>query len=228
MSKRKFSSSINGKGYYIALILCAVAIGISGYLYYRNTNEPSPQLQDPTTATGMTDPSQTEDVQAVATQPQQSQPDVDTPTQPQASTVPAGKPAKTAAPVEGETIASFSMDSLSYNQTTRDWRVHNGIDIAAEAGTPVCAAADGTVYTVYEDETMGMTVVIRHDGGYTTQYASLAQEVSVAPGDTVALGQTIGCVGQTALMESAIGDHVHFSVSCNGEVVDPAQFLSQE
>ena len=120
------------------------------------------------------------------------------------------------------------MDSLSYNQTTRDWRVHNGIDIAAEAGTPVCAAADGTVYTVYEDETMGMTVVIRHDGGYTTQYASLAQEVSVAPGDTVALGQTIGCVGQTALMESAIGDHVHFSVSCNGEVVDPAQFLSQE
>ena len=227
MSKRKFSSSINGKGYYIALILCAVAIGISGYLYYRNTNEPSPQLQDPTTATAATDPSQTDNVQAVATQPQQDTPKPDVPTQPQ-STAPAGKPAKTAAPVEGETIASFSMDALSYNQTTRDWRVHNGVDIAAEAGTPVCAAADGTVYTVYEDETMGMTVVIRHDGGYTTQYASLAQEVSVASGDTVELGQTIGCVGQTALMESAIGDHVHFSVSCNGEIVDPAQFLSQE
>ena len=45
MSKNKFSGNISGKGYYIALILCAVAIGISGYLYYRNTNEPAAQQQ---------------------------------------------------------------------------------------------------------------------------------------------------------------------------------------
>ena len=61
------------------------------------------------------------------------------------------------------------MDCLSYNETTRDWRVHNGVDIAAEEGTPVMAAADGQVYTVYEDETMGTTVVIRHEDGYTTK-----------------------------------------------------------
>lgn len=118
------------------------------------------------------------------------------------------------------------MDALSYNQTTRDWRVHDGMDIGAEAGTTVCAAANGTVYTVYDDESMGMTVVIRHDGGYTTQYSSLAQEVAVKAGDTVKAGQKIGSVGNSALLESAIGDHVHFSVSCNGEVVDPADFLS--
>ena len=223
MSNRKFGGSANGKGYYIALILCAVAIGISGYLYYRNTNDET-QLSGQDATVSATVSGEEQDVQAVATQPQAS-----------ASTSPAGtttpgtqKSMKTASPVEGETIAVFAMDALSYNQTTRDWRVHNGIDIAAEAGTPVCAAADGTVYTVYEDDTMGTTVVIRHDGDYTTQYSSLDAEVLVEPGDTVTLGQEIGCVGQSALLESSIGTHVHFSVSCDGEAVDPAEFLNQE
>ena len=217
MSKRKFSDSISGKGYYIALILCAVAIGISGYLYYRNADTTDPQLQN-------------QDATADVAQPTDSVVDVVAPTGGEQSTdtttVPTGpKPSKTAKPVSGETISDYSMDALSYNQTTRDWRVHDGMDIAAEAGAPVYAAADGTVYTVYEDETMGMTVVIRHEGGYTTKYASLAQEVSVKAGDTVTAGQEIGKVGATALLESAIGDHVHFSVSCNGELVNPNDFL---
>jgi len=75
---------------------------------------------------------------------------------------------------------------------------------------------------------MGMTVVIRHDGGYVTKYASLAQEVSVTPGDTVKVGQAIGTVGQTALLETAVGAHVHFSVTCDGEPVDPAEFLATQ
>ena len=150
-------------------------------------------------------------------------------TQPNTPTQPAKpKTMKTAAPVAGQTVAGYAMDCLSYNQTTRDWRTHNGIDIAAEPGTKVCAAADGTVYTVYEDDTMGTTVVIRHEDGYVTRYASLAQEVSVEPGDSVTLGQKIGSVGNSALLESAIGDHVHFSVTCNGEEIDPAEFLNLE
>lgn len=223
MSKRKFSGNISGKGYYIALILCAVAIGISGYLYYRNADDGGAQLQNPTIDAGATaDPGKT-NVEAVATQGGDT---IDS-SLPTGSTGGSGsqKPSKTAKPVSGETVAEYSMDALGYNQTTRDWRVHDGMDIAAEAGTAVCAAADGTVYTVYEDETMGMTVVIRHDGEYTTKYASLAQEVPVSSGDTVKAGQTIGYVGATALLENAIGDHVHFSVSCGGKLVDPMEFL---
>ena len=82
---------------------------------------------------------------------------------------------KTMSPVAGEEIFGYSMEALSYNQTTRDWRVHNGVDLAAEAGSEVCAAADGEVYTVYEDDAMGATVVIRHDDGFTTRYSSLAE-----------------------------------------------------
>ena len=208
-----------GKGYYIALILCATAIGISGYLYYRNVNDvPSTQVDTttPTVLAGVTD---REDVPVIATEPSDS-----------GSTLPstentAPKVFKTVAPVDGETVAEYAMDCLSYNQTTRDWRVHNGVDIAAAEGTPVMAAADGTVYTVYDDETMGTTVVIRHEDGYTTKYSCLAQEVMVAAGDTVTMGQQIGCVGTTALLESALDPHVHFSVTCDNEVVDPAEFL---
>ena len=137
------------------------------------------------------------------------------------------KPLQTASPVAGETVAAYAMDQLGYNPTTRDWRVHNGMDIAAEAGTAVCAAAEGTVYSVFEDETMGTTVVIRHADGYVTCYASLG-ETAVKTGDKVTLGQKIGTVGNTALLENAIGEHVHFSVTHNDQPMDPAEFLKQE
>ena len=220
MKNRKSTGSFGGKGYYIALILCAAAIGISGYLYYQNANGDEPQLQNPTENVDVINPT-LDDVQAVATQP-------DDPTEGTgpSSTEPTKKnPLKTGLPVAGETVHDYAMESLCYNETTRDWRVHNGIDIAAEAGTTVCAAADGTVYTTYEDDTMGYTVVIRHEDGYVTVYSSLSEDLAVSTGETVTLGQAIGTVANTALLESAIGDHLHFSVSCNDESVDPKEFL---
>ena len=192
-----------GKGYYIALILCAAAIGITGYLYSRNFSKTEQTMQ---MVGSETTPSE-------ATQP--------------ASEDPTEKPTiRTAAPVAGQTVAEFAVDCLSYNETTRDWRTHSGLDIAAEEGAQVCAAAAGTVYSVYDDGSLGCTVVILHDGGYTTQYASLAEEVSVSPGDAVALGQPIGTVGNTALLESGLEPHVHFAVTCNGDAVDPQAFLT--
>ena len=188
-------------------------------MYYRNVNDiPSTQVDTttPTVLAGVTD---REDVPVIATEPSDS----GSPLPSTENTAP--KVFKTVAPVDGETVAEYAMDCLSYNQTTRDWRVHNGVDIAAAEGTPVLAAADGTVYTVYDDETMGTTVVIRHEDGYTTKYSCLAQEVMVAAGDTVTMGQQIGCGGTTAVLESALDPHVHFSVTCYNEVVDPAEFL---
>ena len=213
MRNNKFLDSLKGKGYYIALGLCAVAIGISGYLYYQNTNN---EADDPKIQVSVTTPDITEDGPSAtnppdATKPQQSDTKL---------------PLKPTRPVSGDTVAGYAMEALQYNQTTRDWRVHNGIDIAAQAGTEVLAAADGTVYTVFEDDTMGTTVVLRHDGGYVTKYASLDKAVSVTVGQHVTSGTVIGKVGNTALLETAIGDHLHFSVTCDGKSVDPEAFLN--
>ncbi len=212
-----------GKGYYIALILCAAAIGITGYLYYRNADQTDTQLNATTPADTVSATQQDtarQDLPVIATQPTQP-PAAAEATEPSTQ----GK-LKTTSPVSGETVHGYSMEALCYNQTTRDWRVHNGVDIAAEAGTKVVAAADGEVYTIYEDQRLGTTVVIRHLGGYTTQYASLSQDLSVKVGDTVTMGQVIGTVGETALVETAIGPHVHFSVTCQEKDMNPAEFLA--
>ena len=215
MSNKNNHRFFSGKGYYIALILCAAAIGISGYVYYNSTAdaEPDPGLDTPVIATDAGQVSVNKPAK-----PTES-------TQPTDAAVPTVGKMTTCAPVEGEVLAEYAMECLAYNQTTRDWRVHNGVDIAAEAGTKVVAAADGQVYTVYEDDQMGHTVVIRHDNGYVTKYSSLSGDIKVTPGETVTMGQTIGTVGTTALMETALGDHVHFSVTCDGEAVDPAEFI---
>ena len=219
MSNNKKSGGIFGKGYYIALILCAAAIGISGYVYYRNAGQTEEVLQQHETEAQVAVVATEENVPAAVTSPVTQTTETTT-----APTV--KKALKTASPLEGETVAVYAMDSLSYNSTTRDWRVHDGIDIAAAAGTEVKAAADGQVYTVYNDDTMGTTVVIRHEDGFVTVYASLAEEVAVSAGDKVTLGQAIGTVGETALLENALGEHLHFSVLCNDEQMDPAEFLS--
>ena len=223
MSNKNYAGG-NAKGYYIALALCALAIGVSGYLYYANANDEQTEKEGPEISVAQTLPPQEQDVPVAVLKPEGED------TQPVATTEPVPtvtrQPMKTAAPVEGQTVAVYAMDALGYNPTTRDWRTHNGMDIAAEEGTPVLAAAEGTVYTVYEDETMGTTVVIRHRDGYVTRYSSLAAEVAVAPGDKVTLGQRIGAVGNTALLESAVGAHVHFSVLRNDIPMDPNEFLS--
>ena len=214
-----------GQGYYIALILCAAAIGITGYVYYRNANQAEPVSLEETVGEVPALIEDEVDVPVIATQPA---PKATKPAATEATTTAPTekKPMKTMSPVSGDSIFGYSMEALSYNQTTRDWRVHNGVDLAAEAGAEVKAAADGEVFTVFEDDAMGTTVVIRHADGYTTKYASLAENVSVKPGDTVTMGQVIGYASDTALVESTLGTHVHFGVTCNDVPVDPAEFLA--
>jgi len=221
MSDNKRNDRFSGKGYHITLLLCAAAIGIAGFLYYRNANEDDTQLNAPVAEVTIPNNGGQFDVEVIATQPQNP-----TVPGPQATQPPKKASMKTTSPVSGEEIFGYSMEALSYNETTRDWRIHNGVDIAAEAGTKVVAAADGEVYTVYEDESLGYTVVIRHEGGYTTKYASLSEELSVQAGDVVAMGDVIGTVGSTALVETVLGPHLHFGVTYQDEPMDPAQFLS--
>ena len=210
-SKKFFTGKFAGKGYYIALILCAVAIGVSGYLYYQNANSDNPNLENPEATVDVMNPDG--GTGPAATAPSTTQP---TPTK---------KPFQTGKPVDGEVVMDYSMDCLCYNPTTRDWRTHDGMDFAAAAGSVVSAAADGTVYTIFTDDTMGTTIVIRHDNGYVTTYSSLAENVNVKVGDSVVLGQAIGYVGCSALLETALGDHLHFAVTCDGISIDPEDFF---
>ena len=95
------------------------------------------------------------------------------------------------------------------------------------AGDAVASAAAGTVVSVTDDPRMGTTVVIDHSGGYTATYAGLQPGAAVLAGDSVRAGQVIGAVGTSALSEAALGPHLHFAVTLDGETIDPAEFLAQ-
>lgn len=99
---------------------------------------------------------------------------------------------------------------------------HSGIDIVLDAGTPVLAAAAGTVTEADFAPVDGQYIVLDH-GSLTTKYCHLS-EIQVAVGETVSAGQTIGAVGQTG---QSTGPHLHFEVAQNGSLVDPLSLLPQ-
>lgn len=125
-------------------------------------------------------------------------------------------------PVNGEILAEFS-DELIYNSAMEDWRTHDGIDIAAEVGCSVHAAAAGTVRLVFSEAT-GEGVEIEHDDGFVTRYEGLQSIENLKEGDVVQAGDVIGVVGQSK-GESVEASHLHFEVYKEGEAVDPKKYL---
>lgn len=106
----------------------------------------------------------------------------------------------------------------------RGGRRHDGIDILAREGTPVCAAETGIV--TYAGDGLrgyGNAAVLDHGGGATTLYGHL-KEIHVQSGDAVARGSVIGTVGRTG---NATTSHLHFELRLEGRHVDPLEFLQR-
>lgn len=131
-------------------------------------------------------------------------------------------------PVSGEIIKPYSMEALIFSETMGDYRVHSGIDIAAEAGTAVVAYTDGTVSAITDDYFNGTTVIITHAEGLVSYYMNLDPELAenIAVGSEVLAGQAIGKVGTTARIESADVPHLHFELRVNDTLIDPEPELS--
>jgi len=124
-------------------------------------------------------------------------------------------------PVEGKTIKEYSMDKVIYSVTLDMWRVHDGVDIAADEGTDVVAVEKGIVERVYEDSFYGTSVIIDHQNGIKTVYRNLQKENLLKQGKTIAKGDLVGKVGSTGIGEIKDEPHIHFEVIQNGEIVDP-------
>lgn len=105
---------------------------------------------------------------------------------------------------------------------TKEVRVHEGIDFAAEEGTKIKAAADGIVYAEGYSSEYGNYVVVLHRNGEMTYYCH-CQAVLVAKNDEVGQGDTIATVGSTG---KSTGAHLHFALSRDGVFVDPAECMN--
>jgi murein DD-endopeptidase MepM/ murein hydrolase activator NlpD len=103
-------------------------------------------------------------------------------------------------------------------------RVHQGIDFAAPTGTPVVAAANGTVASVGSRNGYGRVITLSHPGATETLYAHLSSFApGLTPGQQVRQGQTIGRVGSTGLSS---GPHLHYEITQGGRQVNPASVQS--
>lgn len=134
------------------------------------------------------------------------------------------------APAVGLVTKGHDTDTLVYFNTTDDWRVHKGIDISCALGDAVMAAADGKVTSIEESPLMGTTVTLSHNGGAVTVYSNLAPQLAegIEVGSEVKCGATLGCVGESSMLELAEEPHLHFEMTVNGEWVDPMDFITEE
>ena len=129
-----------------------------------------------------------------------------------------GAPGELMWPVSGPITDPFGM---RMHPVFHRMIMHNGIDIGVPTGTPVAAAASGTVIVASYQGNCGNMVAIDHHGGLSTLYCHLSQ-MFVGVGQQVQRGQAIGAAGATG---DATGPHVHFQVMINGHPVDPMSYL---
>ncbi len=102
-----------------------------------------------------------------------------------------------------------------------DGRLHTGIDIGADTGDPIYAAADGIVASAGSLGGYGNATVIEHGGALATLYGHQSS-ILVSEGDRVTQGEVIGRVGCTG---ACTGPHLHFEVRIDGDPVDPMGYF---
>ena len=124
----------------------------------------------------------------------------------------------------------FSFCWLSYvsspygyrlNPFTGEKELHNGIDIAVSAGTPIHAVHDGKVVLAGDAGDYGLCVVIEDERGYQSRYAH-CQSLSVTAGQEIKKGEEIAAVGSTG---NSTGPHLHLEVSYQGQRLNPFYFV---
>lgn len=123
----------------------------------------------------------------------------------------------------GDSLNAYSAGAPVYSKTMKDWRIHTGLDVAAENESPVLACANGQVKETYTDSMLGNVILVEH-GDYLFYYCGVGENFLVNPGDVVTAGQQLGVV--TAVpYEAAEEPHLHLEVRRDGVALDPQAVL---
>lgn len=132
------------------------------------------------------------------------------------------------APCRGDILLEYSEDMPVYSETLDDWRIHEGVDIAAPLEAEVRAMTDGIISDKYDDLRHGYTVVVDHEGGLRSIYSNLSEMDTAVIGTRVKAGDVISHVGDTTLFETIADTHLHLEVLKDGEHVNPLDYFLPE
>lgn len=224
----KIQKFLSGKGFYIALAFCLLAVGASAYTAIRMDS--GPETEVPYIAEDQNDPNvQWGDQQAnvpATDVPDTRESAAETEAAPQTEAAVQAEKISFVLPLGNDISKDYSDGEMVYSETMDDWRIHAGIDFSGAADSEVKAISDGTVTAVQTDELYGVTVEIDHGDGVIARYCGLAQDPGVTEGSKVNTGDIIGKVGSVPC-ESAEESHLHFEVRVDGTLTDPLEILGK-
>jgi murein DD-endopeptidase MepM/ murein hydrolase activator NlpD len=131
-------------------------------------------------------------------------------------------------PVSGAIIKGYDDSVPVFSLTMNDYRVHTGLDLEAELGCAIYACSDGVISEIYADPFWGSCVTVSHGNGLTSHYMNLSAEIpqNIDVGVAVTGGTLIGAAGDTALIEMADSDHIHFEMRQDGVPVNPLSYIA--
>ena len=129
-------------------------------------------------------------------------------------------------PLGNKVAREYSKGEIVKNETTDDWRTHNGVDINGAEGDQVNAICDGVVTELEHSEIWGTIITINHGNGFTAKYYGLQKGTTAQPGDEVKANSKIGVLGEIPI-ESADGIHLHFELYKDGVTVSPSDYLGK-
>ena len=236
MGKRKVRS---GRGFYVIAAVLLLTVGVVARMSLGLDNpqkseekEPSSSISSETQQNSFTD--EPEEIESKPQSAESSEETVEsTPEETaeeteesQAENVAAERIVTFALPLTGDIIKSFDTTRLQYSNTYGDMRLHCGIDIIGEEGTPVKASADGIVKSVATDPIWGTTVVIEHSGGIETHYYGL-NDASVEVNQEVKMSKIVGTIGKVP-SECLDESHLHFAMKQGDDWLSPLTVMGLE
>ena len=218
-----------GRGFYMILALCLIAVGGLGVVTLTETFSlgGSSGSSAPTTAaeagrTLETVPDVRTTRKATTTEPSVM---TTAPTAPPTAP-PVSEPAENLMilPLSNAVLTPYSLTPL-YSATLESWKIHPGTDFAGELGQEVRALTDGTVQKVYSDPLWGECLVLDHGNGVQSLYCGV--HAVCVEGDTVKVGEKIGTLTEIPC-ECRMAPHLHLELRRGGETLDPVEAIGLE
>ncbi len=243
-TKRSRAASIfSGKGFYISLVVCLLAIGVTAFFAVSRTGDilNGAETMDLSSAvvsanewgfpqnanaaeSGLEVTSSEEQTSQSGSSESSASSKKQSGSEKQKSSSDSSQTAF-AMPISGKIMQEYSNGELVKSSVMNDWRTHDGVDIAGNVTDPVKAAADGTVTDIIDDALWGVVIEIDHGNGYVGRYCGLNTTVSVKKNQEVTMGDVIGCIGETSLYETNDDPHLHFELLKDDEYVDPMSVI---
>ena len=129
-------------------------------------------------------------------------------------------PKKYIFPTNGEIILNYTQNELIYNHTTKDWRVHNGIDFEITENGLVKSMNDGKVLSIFKSDLYGNTIEIQYKNDIIIKYCNIEQCDEIKVGTIINQGMLIGYVKTNPPIESNQILHLHIEIYKNGKISD--------